>query len=234
MGNLAAAIIDGTGEWSNKAYAHSMENSFCSQLAQSTEIDTHYERGPSGEGYRIRERAVRAVDFLKKQRGKRLLLAGYSRGGSVAVIAAELLKASGTTVDLLLLFDPVARHLSGDSGTIPSNVKEAYVARRKIGAAAMNKYDFALLGDPAGHNPVRNWFGTTATLAEAGVRVNKAEFLGSHGALGGVGWKFVIEDGPCQLQVARFMNGALAKAGLSVELESRGLGAKRPGAGCSR
>ncbi len=66
------------------------------------------------------------------------MLAGYSRGGSAAVIAASMLKAAGRTVDFLFLFDPVARHLSGDTSTIPSNVKEACVARRMIGAPEMN------------------------------------------------------------------------------------------------
>ncbi len=115
-----------------------MDWSFCTQLGRGLAPHTRYERGPSPDGYRIRERAARAVEFLRRQSGKRLMLAGYSRGGSAAVIAASMLKAAGRTVDFLFLFDPVARHLSGDTSTIPSNVKEAWVARRMIGAPEMN------------------------------------------------------------------------------------------------
>ncbi len=219
MKAFAIAVIDGTGEWSNTAYQSAMQWSFCRQLGRLP--NTHYERGPSGEGYRIRERAVRAADFLEKQSGKKLALAGYSRGASAAVIAAAVLQQRGVALDCLFLFDPVARHLSGDSSTVTGNVRHAWIARRKIGAPEMDKYDFSLLGDPAGHNPVRNWFGTTATKAESGVMVQQETFLGSHGALGGVGWNHVKEDPVCQASVARFMNQGLATAGVSCRLVSR-------------
>jgi pimeloyl-ACP methyl ester carboxylesterase len=215
------AIIDGTGQWSDSKYSESMDQSFCSQLGRGLTPQAKYERGPSGEGYRIRERSARAVEYLEQQRGKRLMLAGYSRGGSAAVIAASLLEVSGLTVEHLFLFDPVARHLSGDSETIPANVKNAWVVRRRIGAPEMNSYDYTLLGDPAGHNPVRNWFGTTATKAAPGVNLSAAEFLGSHGALGGVGWTHVKEDPQCQSDVAKFMNAALSEAGLQFQLIPR-------------
>ncbi len=215
------ALIDGTGPWSELGYARAMRHSFCRQLADQLGRQARYERGPSGEGYRIRERAQRAVDYLSLHRGAPLALAGYSRGGSAAVMAAAMLKAAGLRVAVLLLFDPVARHLSGDSDIIPDNVDRAWVARRRIGAPEMDRYDFSLLGDPAGHNPVRNWFGTTATAHEPGVQVVADTFLGSHGALGGVGWKHVREDVLCQQQVAAFFNGGLRAAGLAVQLQAR-------------
>jgi pimeloyl-ACP methyl ester carboxylesterase len=139
------AVIDGTGAWSNARYAHQMARSFCAQLG--TLPGAHYERGPSGEGYRIRERAERAVNFLLKQQGKRLMLAGYSRGGSIAVMAAAMLKSKGHRIELLLLFDPVDKHCSGDTSVIPGNVAEAWVVRRQIGAPEMDKYDYTLLGE---------------------------------------------------------------------------------------
>ena len=233
------AIIDGTGEYSDKAYADQMKGSFCDQLKALP--GASYERGPSGEGYRIRERAERAADYLLKQKGKRLMIAGYSRGGSIAVMTADILKAKSQPVDLLLLFDPVNRHLSGNSSVIPSNVKEAYIARRRINDPRMDKYDYSLSskisqtllaklflvglvargkGDGAGHNPARNWFGTTATQAHPGVKTHSRNFLGSHGALGGVGWNHVVEDPLCQRQVASFMNEALKKHNVGVTLRS--------------
>ncbi len=218
MSGVAMAIIDGTGAWSNDSYASSMRESFCKQLDRLLGPNSLYERGPSGDGYRIRERSARAADFLSHQRGKRLMLAGYSRGGSAAVIAASMLGNVGVGVDFLFLFDPVARHLSGSSDVVPGNVGEVWIARRRIGAPEMDRYDYSLLGDPAGHNPVRNWFGTTATDVASGVRVTAEDFLGSHGALGGVGWKHVREDSQCQMQVADYMNRGLTRAGLGVML----------------
>lgn len=218
-----------------------MKGSFCTQLNALPE--TNYERGPSGEGYRIRERAERAADYLLKKNNQRLMIAGYSRGGSIAVMTASILKEKSRQVDLLLLFDPVNRHLSGDSSVIPANVKEAYIARRRINDPRMDKYDYSLskktatvlatiffspiaglivrgIGDAAGHNPARNWFGTTATESHYSVKATSRNFLGSHGALGGVGWKHVSEDPLCQQHVASFMNEALKKHGVGVTLRS--------------
>ena len=200
----AIAIIDGTGEYSDIEYARSMDQGFCKQMSEGLS-PAQYERGPSGEGYRIRERSVRAADFLTAQAGTRLMLAGYSRGGSAAVIAAQILESRGLNVDWLFLFDPVARHFSGDTSTIPGNVANAWIARRRIGAPEMDKYDYSILGNAAGHNPVRNWFGTTATTEIIGVDVTSETFLGSHGAMGGVGWTHVKEDSQCQRNVASFM-----------------------------
>lgn len=218
MQDFALAVIDGTGDWSDKKYAESMGSSFCCQIGRILAPAARYERGPSGEGYRIRERSARAVEFLIQHKGRRLMLAGYSRGGSAAVIAATMLQSEGLDVAHLFLFDPVARHLSGDSSTIPGNVKNAWVARRKVGAPEMDKYDYSILGDLAGHNPVRNWFGTTATKVEGKVTLESREFLGSHGALGGVGWHHVAEDAACQDEVAKFMNDALTAAELPCKL----------------
>ncbi|MFO0826509.1 MAG: PAAR domain-containing protein [Phycisphaerales bacterium] len=220
----AIAIIDGTGPWSKEGYEAAMMNSFCSQL-RSCPI-ARYERGPSGEGFRVVERAQRAAEFLSLQHEKRLVLAGYSRGGSAAVIAARILEQRGLDVDLLLLFDPVDRG-SGDSSVISSNVANAWIASREADAPEMDRYDCSLPGDPAGHNPVRQWFGATATSSEA-ASTNRRSFLGSHGALGGVGWPHVREDPACQMEVAAFMNGALQSAGITVPLVSYAPAASPP------
>jgi hypothetical protein len=85
-----------------------------------------------------------------------------------------------------------------------------------------------LIIDSGGHNPVRNWFDTTATSAENGVSVVKGEFLGSHGALGGVGWTHVKEDPACQNEVAKFMNKGLTKARISFQLTPQPPNSKPP------
>ena len=50
------------------------------------------------------------------------VLAGYSRGGSAAMMAAQILNKQGLRVDAMLLFDPVARHASESREIVPGNV----------------------------------------------------------------------------------------------------------------
>lgn len=231
MVRTAIAIIDGTGPYFNCNYLEEMKGSFCDQLQGMFPLH-HYERGPSVEGTFIKTRAERAAEFLisEKQRDPRvkLALAGYSRGGSIAVIAAERIrKAIGAFIDGMFLFDPVDRHNSGDTKFIPMNVQRCFVARRFIDHPDMKKYDYSLSDFGAiqnvigvvfasqflNHNPARNWFGSTATRCmSSATNFVERSFLGSHGALGGVGWTHVVEDPDCQRNVANFMNAALLTA----------------------
>src|SRR6185312_8320235 len=92
----AIAIVDGTGEFSDESYAKSMANSFCTQIAQQlggpNSAMCNYQRGPTGEGARTGQKGREAAAILKKvyalDRNAQLFLAGYSRGGSAAIIAA--------------------------------------------------------------------------------------------------------------------------------------------------
>jgi pimeloyl-ACP methyl ester carboxylesterase len=221
MTNMFVGIVDGTGCWNNDEYQEKMTYSFCSQLASLLKARDSYLRGPSGEGYYIERRAKEITEKARLSKASSVYLAGYSRGGSIAVIAARMLGEFGIGVKAMFLFDPVARHGSASSDFISGNVDSVYTARRIIGAKKMNKYDYKLFGDLAGHNPVRDWFGTTAQSFESSTtRRDERVFLGSHGALGGVGWKDVSEDGPCQMAVANFFNGALIGEGLTSGLKS--------------
>lgn len=268
MNRIFFGIIDGTGAWDDAEYALSMKNSFCRQIfeangtprtdssvdglaVESNGSGGFYLRGPSGEGFFIEKRAKIIADRAAISNASQIYLAGYSRGGSASVIAAQMLQERGLSVAGLFLFDPVARHGSASSDTIPGNVQAAYVARRKIGATEMDKYDWSLIGgvwgvaaaaalvagsplvagavgvaslikSGGGHNPVRNWFGTTATQrASESTYLRETIEVGSHGALGGVGWKGVSEDIPCQKAVASFFNQAFRENLLSIQLESR-------------
>jgi len=140
------AIIDGTGEYSDAKYDYDMAKSFCKQIhAQLPDSECHYERGPSGEGYRVEERGQRAADFLKTAGEKeKRYLAGYSRGGSAAIMAAEMLEKDKIDVDAMFLFDPVARHLSHGGEVVPKNVKQLNVAYRRLDPALVNKYDYTI------------------------------------------------------------------------------------------
>lgn len=220
MGAIAMAIIDGTGPYDSSEYKRDMAVGFCSQMSMLFK-GSNYQRGPTNEGYHIESRATAAATHLITQYridpSTRLMLAGYSRGGSIAVIAAEMVRTRiHQHIDAMFLFDPVARHFSASSELIPGNVKRCYIARRQINNPKMDKYDFTLvagIGDLLSHNPARNWFGGTARKHTAAWTILREKtFLGSHGAIGGVGWKHVSEDPACQANVAAFMNEAFIHA----------------------
>jgi pimeloyl-ACP methyl ester carboxylesterase len=203
-------VVDGTGEASNDAYAKEMRNSFCSQIASVA--GATYFRGPTLTGSEvsaIADRAAAAAQTLEKS-GRPIMLAGYSRGGCAAILAAKRLKASGRRVKALFLFDPVDMQISDKSlsQTIPDNVD--YVAR----ARTARDVAFWLT------NPVKSrfyFYNTGRWLAGAGQFDHEA-FVGSHGALGGVPWPDVVGDAACALKVAAWMSPKLQAQGLNVAL----------------
>ena len=223
MGNFCIAVVDGTGPYNDATYTQLMQHSFCSQIARQIGAAARYERGPSDEGYRVHERGERAADFLQDGRRKgarRLMLAGYSRGGSAAIMAAEILGQRGIPVDALFLFDPVARHASRGGEVVPGNVALLFIARRRLDPTVVAKYDHTIgpLWHMMFHNPMRVFFGETAVRHAPSVKAHISTFLGSHGAIGGVGWKHVTEDTSYQRAVAHFMNSAFSVAKLPVRL----------------
>lgn len=222
------AIIDGTGDFLNKNYANSMRHSFCHQMAgRHSGVSFLYQRGPSLEGYRVKDKAEAAVAYLmeKKQQHPqtKLFLSGYSRGASAAIMAAEILSARKIHVDGMFLFDPVARHIYQGGEVIPANVDKAWVAVRSLDPQLVAKYESTNIPliSQLTRNPMRPSFGSTGTkyLGPQG-NCHVRHFRGSHGALGGVGWKHVTEDVACQLHVAKWMNHALHSMGLKINLHS--------------
>ncbi len=227
---MLLAVVDGTGPYFDKNYNREMLHSFCRQMYfNGRGITANYERGPSGDGMTTRAKGTHAADFIIAKRhvdpkGK-IFLAGYSRGGSAMLFAAEALKTAKIDVDGMFLFDPVARHVLPGGEVIPSNVKAVWVARRAITPTLVAKYEGSIGPPVLGklgvmNNPMRVWFGGTARqYAGSGPYVEQS-FAGSHGALGGVGWTHVTEDAPCQIAVAAFMNSAFNTAGLPIMLSS--------------
>lgn len=227
---MLLAIVDGTGPFRDKTYAGEMNHSFCRQMYTNAEGTIgHYERGPSNDGMTTRAKGIRAADFIKQNMrlnpdGK-VFLAGYSRGGSAVLYTAKALKADKIDVDGMFLFDPVARHVIPGGEVIPANVKAVWVARRSTSPALVVKYEGTIgLNLPGGigimNNPMRVWFGGTAHQYEGPGTYKEQTFAGSHGALGGVGWTHVIEDAPCQVAVAAWMNSAFKTCGLQITLSS--------------
>jgi hypothetical protein len=133
-----------------------------------------------------------------------------------------LLEKQGIPVDALFLFDPVARHASKGGEVAPANVARLYIARRRLDPALVAKYDHTIgpLWHMMFHNPMRVFFAETAVRHAPSVKAHISTFLGSHGAIGGVGWKHVTEDAACQRSVAAFMNSAFAGTKVPVHLMS--------------
>lgn len=237
MSDIYMAIIDGTGEKDDTQYAASMKHSFCRQLADRLgDCHSFYVRGPSAAGTETPACAKDAFDWLRilNNGQRRLMLAGYSRGGSAAIMAAEMLGQHGIEIDSLFLFDAVARHTASGGEVIPANVKFSRHARRDQSVTFVLKYESTfsdLKGSPvdvlgsanfyAASNPTRPTFGNTGlTWKGKGDHEIATVFKGSHGALGGVGWSFVEEDTQCQEDVARFMNGHLEARHVPAKLVS--------------
>lgn len=129
------AIIDGTGQWNDGDYAIDMAGSFCAQLKLKLGNRAQYDRGPSVSGMEVGSLAEQAALYLGerwRQERASLYLAGYSRGGSAALIAAERLRLMGIPVAGLILFDPVAKHPYKVPGRIPGNVARTIAFKRKL------------------------------------------------------------------------------------------------------
>lgn len=155
---IRIAIIDGTGAFSEKKYAQGMINSFCSQIARHFGLDpqkitdgklatqnnvARYERGPSIDGLTTREKGVAAANFLAGGGGDRLVIVGYSRGGSSAIVAAEELanRRPQLKIHTMLLFDPVARFAGPGGEVIPANVQSVWKVKRQFDQKLLEKYD---------------------------------------------------------------------------------------------
>jgi pimeloyl-ACP methyl ester carboxylesterase len=224
------AIIDGTGEFFDDDYAAAMRMSFCSQLGYAFGRNT-YQRGPSSDGLRVLEKAEAAAAQLMGRQCNpvdRLFLAGYSRGGSAALMAAEIIRQRGFHVTGLVLFDPVKMHPWDSPGGIPANVQNSLTFVRALDQVLIRTYAGTIsdgrlvpraLGDWV-DNPMRPGWTENVTPPSAAdpTRHRLVKVAASHGALGGVGWTHVREDSYEQPMVARVTNEMLGKWGLQVNL----------------
>lgn len=231
----AMAIIDGTGPGEDAKYIPSMKYSFCRQLGDALEPINlgKYWRGPGPAGFEVEGLAQSAYEYLlgvhRSNPSTRLMLAGYSRGASAAILAAEHLEKNGNIpVDSLFLFDAVARHTISGGEVIPANVQFSRHVRRDLQATLVLKYEGSFsdaeikgVSLTNSSNPMRPTFGNTGlTWRGNGDHLPAVPFAGSHGALGGVGWSFVTEDPMCQVRVASYMNAQLAARKVWHNLQS--------------
>jgi hypothetical protein len=232
MATIAMGIIDGTGALRDATYAKEMQHSFCKQLAERLGSASYYQQGPWFDGLNDGLKAARTVEWLKQKRtadpSVRIMLAGYSRGAATVMAVAELLSWDDIPVDSLFLFDAVARHILMTGRSISPNVQYCRHAMRSQDPKFVRKYETYLLDNkwtgawasPLTSNVTRPWFSSVGGERGACKNYEKKTFLGSHGALGGVGWKKVLEDVSAQNQVAVWMNAALGARGVPVHLKS--------------
>ncbi|MBV8813413.1 MAG: hypothetical protein JO271_02900 [Verrucomicrobia bacterium] len=204
--------IDGTGPDSPGDYAKEMRGSFCSQIGRTA--NSVYFRGPTltgSETSAIANAAVAVIAARSKQVLGEVMLAGYSRGGCAAIIAARRLQDRGITVHSLFLFDAVDMQTSDLhlSQIIPDNVRMVAHVR------SARNLPFWI------QNPVKSrfyFYNTGRYLAGSG-RYETKSFIGSHGAVGGVPWPDIKEDAGCALAVAGWMNQQFKNRGLRMTLQ---------------
>lgn len=203
-------VVDGTGPDSDAEYQTELGNSFCSQIANGA--GGVYFRGPTLFGSEVEGIANRAADaaMTLSRAGAPVLLAGYSRGGCSAILAAKRLKDVNIRVNALFLFDAVDMQVSdlSSSQTIGDNVD--FVAHARSARDIMFWFQ----------NPVRSrfyFYNTGRWLAGSGT-MEERSFTGSHGAVGGAPWSDITGDAACALAVASWMNPHLAAHGVGVLL----------------
>lgn len=126
-------IVDGTGEWNDDAYEHSMAGGFCRGLQKKT--GGHYYRGPTLTGIETPALAAKVAlnigKYLAGHPKEPIFLAGHSRGGAAVIWAASLLSNVHIFVDAMFLFDAVDRTLYNVNLTsVTKNVKRCYHAMR--------------------------------------------------------------------------------------------------------
>jgi|SRR6516164_6278195 hypothetical protein len=205
--------IDGTGPDSPGDYAKEMRGSFCSQIGRTA--NAIYFRGPTLIGSETSAIANLAVDAVmaanRKGSKSEVMLAGYSRGGCAAIIAARRLKDRGVKAHSLFLFDAVDMQTSDIhlSQIISDNVRMVAHVRSERNPAFWIR------------NPIKSrfyFYNTGRYLAGSGSYETKS-FVGSHGAVGGVPWPDIKEDAGCVLAVAEWMNTRFENRGLTVRLK---------------
>lgn len=145
--------VDGTGPGDPAEYARRFRDSFVSKLHRLCHHNfRRYLQGPTLDGLTCEALAVRVVDVIRQRvaadaSDTRILLAGYSRGGSIVIRAAQMLQSdpygggsTALTVACMALFDSVDREPVADTAVIPGNVQYAYLARQDYESAFSRPY----------------------------------------------------------------------------------------------
>lgn len=197
--------IDGTGDISNAKYKHDMTNSFVAYIIRHSKAKLkRYIRGPGFDGTDMVALVANGYEFVKlavaANKGAPVLLTGYSRGGAGVIAVAQRLKADGTRVHTMLLFDAVDRAMGVDTARIPENVDRVVHARR----------DTSMMS--------RLSFGNCGTAWRSPTKCEVRLFRGTHGAIGGVHWKCPPEKKSTDLIVEDWEIAASTKVSYAQDL----------------
>ena len=209
-------VVDGTGPTDDREYFQTMADSFCMQIRDKLGPGiVDYQRGPAdvGEecGHYAKWAAMRCE--LARKRGKRIFMAGYSRGGAVVIDAAYQF---GHPIDSLFLFDAVDRSRQIDAYTSNCNVDYVFHVMRDT-----------TIQDPAfslDQKYSREWFGNCGMCNQWPGRVHYRQFPvpdASHAAVGGVPWLERAADKPALRKAAKWMSTMMQSRGISITLEDK-------------
>ncbi|MBK8520975.1 MAG: hypothetical protein IPL54_08865 [Chitinophagaceae bacterium] len=212
-------IIDGTGEASDSQYAETMKNGFLKQLEKESPIYPKvYFRGPTWSGQECEEIVDRALNWISRNmqnmpqgRVPELYLAGYSRGGTIAIAIAQKIQKLADNPDEQLRYDRGTYMISPDNTSkfqaelYNSYARSWFSLNRNIKCLALfDAVDRALslntdviprnvkmvyhaLRSPTAGS--RRSFANTGIAHESGSSYyNERHFLCSHAAMGGVPW----------------------------------------------
>ncbi len=177
-------LFDGTGEADDEVYRRDFHDAFLRRIYRNYSNQRHYWRGPSLFGMECDETMFEAARRISDGANHDLIIAGYSRGGAIAIalcyhiqrrnLYPRPLEMMGTMrIPLLILFDAVNRSTElsiSDTATIPNIVENCIHVRR----------------DPVVES--RWYFGNCGMDAEAGVNFITSTFFCTHAAMGGTPW----------------------------------------------
>ena len=226
---------------SNDKYDKVMAPGFCKQLEKQFSnmlgsASVRYERGPANSGAGLADAIQNTKSAVLAQDPKvGIILVGYSRGafGCIRVSDAISSEWPGRTIFGMILFDPVDRYAGSLThfNAIPNNVLYSYRVFRKLNKKIYAKYDGSIqdvqnpvLNYIENPNPFRPGFGTTGRSVRRGGVYQPGnheiqEYVGSHGALGGVGYRWVDDDKACEQNIcADVRRWVSARTGMNVSL----------------
>jgi len=166
--------IDGTGCADQEEYDKEMKNSFVHQLIRNyMGGEKYYLRGPTMAGLECKNIRDYSLGWAAKAvtHEDSLDLAGYSRGGAIAIAIAQEVahKFPNAKIRVMALFDAVDREMwFGDLSTIPANVG----------------YAFHALRDPIVQS--RMYFENCGLKADPPCTLKTLTFVTTHAGMGGV------------------------------------------------
>ncbi len=232
-------IIDGTGEASDSAYNRTMANGFLKRLEKESSVFPKvYFRGPTWSGTECEDIVQHALNWISNKmqglhRGDtpQLFLAGYSRGGTIAIAIAQAIQKLAYNPNEQYKYDRGTYFIDPDNASkfqaelYNDYARLWYELNKNIKCIALfDAVDRALFIDTdvipknvkmayhALRSPIagsRRSFGNTGTSHElGGAHYQQRHFLCTHAGMGGIPWTgdHPTEFTPVMQRVVKVMN----------------------------